>query len=154
DVIEYLQAENRVLREQLGGRRLRFTEPERRLMAVKGHALGRRPLQQLSGIGTPDTILRRYRELVALKDDGSARRRPGRPTSAPELQDLVVRMARENPTWGYTRIRGALGHVGHKLGRNTIKRILLAHGLEPAPSRGKTMPWKTFLKAHFGVIAA
>ena len=63
-------------------------------------------------------------------------------------------MARENPGWGYTRIRGALGNLGHELGRNTIKRILLAHGLEPAPLRGRTLPWKTFLKAHFGVIAA
>ena len=49
---------------------------------------------------------------------------------------------------------GALGNLGHELGRNTIKRILAEHGLEPAPKRGKTVPWKTFLKAHFGVIAA
>jgi len=62
--------------------------------------------------------------------------------------------ATENPSWGYTRIRGALGNLGHELGRNTIKRILAEHGLEPAPKRGKAMPWKTFLRAHFGVIAA
>ena len=67
---------------------------------------------------------------------------------------MVVQFATENPSWGYTRIRGALRNLGHKLGRNTIKRILVEHGLDPAPKRGKTMPWKTFLKAHFGVIAA
>jgi putative transposase len=63
-------------------------------------------------------------------------------------------MARSNPTWGYTRIRGALRNVGHVVGRNTIKRILKEHGIEPAPERGKRMPWKTFLKAHLGEIAA
>jgi hypothetical protein len=60
----------------------------------------------------------------------------------------------ENSGWGYTRIRGALGDLGHEVGRNTIKRILLDQGLEPAPTRGKRLPWRTFLKAHFGVIAA
>jgi hypothetical protein len=67
---------------------------------------------------------------------------------------LVVQFATENPSWGYTRIRGALRNLGHEVGRNTIKRILREYGLDPAPKRGKTMPWKTFLKAHFGVIAA
>jgi HTH-like domain len=67
---------------------------------------------------------------------------------------LVVQFATENPRWGYTRIRGALRNLGHELGRNTIKRILDEHGLAPAPKRGTTMPWRTFLKAHFGVIAA
>lgn len=70
------------------------------------------------------------------------------------LHRLVVQFATENPTWGYTRLRGPLANLGHELGRNTIKRILAEHGLGPAPKRGKTIPWKTFLKAHFGVIAA
>jgi transposase InsO family protein len=70
------------------------------------------------------------------------------------LRRLVVQFATENPSWGYTRIRGALRNLGHELGRNTIKRILAEHGLEPSPKRGKTLPWKTFLKAHFGAIAA
>jgi putative transposase len=63
-------------------------------------------------------------------------------------------MARENPSWGYTRLRGALENLGFDLGRPTIQRILTEHGIEPAPLRGKTMPWKTFLKAHWGAIAA
>jgi hypothetical protein len=63
-------------------------------------------------------------------------------------------MARENPSWGYTRLRGALENLGFDLGRSTIQRILTEHGLEPAPLRGRTMPWKTFLIAHWGAIAA
>ena len=89
----------------------------------------------------------------ASKYDGS-RRRPGRPLTASALAKLVARMARENPTWGYTRIRGALHNLGHDLGRSTIKRILDEHGIEPAPERGKRTPWASFLKAHWGAIAA
>jgi transposase InsO family protein len=154
DIVAYLQEENRVLREQLGDRRLRFTDAQRRRLALKGQILGRRVLEQLAGLVTPDTILRWYRELIAKKYNGTAQRGGSRPGTADFLQRLVVRFATENPSWGYTRIRGALRNLGHELGRNTIKRILAEHGLEPAPKRGKTMPWKTFLKAHFGVIAA
>ena len=103
---------------------------------------------------TPDTILRWYRELIARKYDGVVRRGAGRPGTAPSIQELIVRLATENPSWGYTRILGALQSLGHEVGRNTIKRILREHGLEPAPSRGKRMAWGTFLKAHLGEIAA
>ena len=73
-VIEYLQAENRALREKLGNKRIRFTDEQRRRLAVKGHALGRKALRELDPIVTPDTILRWYRELVAKKYDGSQQR--------------------------------------------------------------------------------
>ena len=145
DILEYLQEENRVLREQLGDRHLRFSDAQRRRLAAKGRAIGRRALEQLAGLVTPDTILRWYRELIARKYDGTAQREGYRPGTAAPLQRLVVRFATENPSWGYTRIRGALRNLGHELGRNTIKRILAEHGLEPAPKRGKAMPWKTFL---------
>jgi len=75
-------------------------------------------------VATPDTILRWYRELVAKKYDGSAKRGPGRPATVTGVIRLLVRMARENPSWGYTRLRGALKNIGHELGRNTIKRVL------------------------------
>src|SRR5215471_3021752 len=154
DILAYLQEENRVLREQLGDRHLRFGDAQRRRLAAKGRAIGRRALEQLAGLVTPDTILRWYRELIAKKYDGTAQREGYRPGTTAPLQRLVVRFATENPSWGYTRIRGALRNLGHELGRNTIKRILAEHGLEPAPKRGKAMLWKTFLRAHFGVIAA
>jgi len=153
-VIDFLREENRVLREQLGGRHLRFTDDQRRRLAVKGRTVGRRRLGEFAGLVTPDTILRWYRELIARKYDGSARRRTGRPTVAIDIEQLVVRMARENPTWGYTRLVGALDNLGHQIGRNTIKRVLRRHGLEPAPARGKRMSWKTFLRTHLGEVAA
>jgi len=152
--IEYLRAENRVLREQLGGRRLRLTDDQRRRLAVLGRALGRKALREVACIVTPDTILRWHRELIAKKYDGSARRKPGRSRTRQELADLVIRMANENSTWGYTRIRGALANLGHEIGRNTIKRILMEHGIEPAPERGRRMPWSAFLRAHWETLAA
>ena len=153
-VIDYLLDENRVLREQLGGRRLRLNDDQRRRLAVKGKALGRKVLREVAGIVTPDTILRWYGKLVAKKYDGSKKRGLGRPRTEKEIADLVVRMAMENSTWGYTRIRDALWHLGHEIGRTTVKRILLDHGIEPAPERNRKTSWKTFIKAHFGEIAA
>jgi transposase InsO family protein len=154
EVVEYLQEENRVLREQLGDRRLRFTDDQRRRLAAKGRALGRSVLNQLGGLVTPDTILRWYRDLISKKYDATSQREGGRPGTMTSLQRLVIQFATENPSWGYTRIRGALRNLGYELGRNTIKRILVEHGVDPAPKRGKTLPWKTFLKSHFGGIAA
>jgi len=115
EVIDYLQEENQILREQLGGRRLRFTDDQRRRLAVKGRVLGRRVLDELAGLVTPETVLRWYRDLIAKKYDGTARRRSGRPFSASIVRQLVVRFATENPSWGYTRIRGALRNLGHAL---------------------------------------
>jgi transposase InsO family protein len=154
DVIEYLREENRVLREQLGGKRLRLTDDQRRRLAVRAKALGRAALQGLTSIVTPDTLLAWYRKLVADKYDGAPNRGPGRPPTGPEIAELAARMATENPTWGYTRIRGALANLGYEVGRNTIKRILANAGIEPAPERGKRTQWKTFLKAHRGTICA
>jgi len=94
--------------------------------------------------------LRWYRSLVARKYDGSRRRGPGRPPTPAALAKLVVRMALSNPGWGYTRIRGALGNLGHRLGRSTIKRILADAGIEPAPERGQRTPWGTFLCSPLG----
>ena len=97
-VIDYLVEENRILRAAHASRRVRLTDDQRRRLAVKGVVLGRRRLAEVSGIVTPDTILRRYRMLVAQKYDGSHARRPGRPSTKPDIAALVVRMANENPT--------------------------------------------------------
>jgi putative transposase len=149
-VLEYLKEENRVLREQLCGRPLRFTDDQRRRLAVRGKVLGRTALRNVTGLLTPDTILRWYRQLIAAKYDGTAKRGAGRPPTAQSIQELVVQFATENAGWGYTRLRDALGNLGHVIGRNTIKRILNEHSLEPAPERRKHIPWKTFIKAHLG----
>jgi len=151
--IDYLVQENRVLREQLGRRRVRLTDDQRRRLAVRAKALGRAALGEVAGIVTPDTLLRWYRNLVARKFDGSQSRGVGRPRTGSAVANLVVRMATENPGWGYTRIRGALYNLGHDIGRNTIKRVLADAGLERAPERGRSPSWKTFLKAHWDAIA-
>ena len=93
-----------------------------------------------------------YRRLIAQKYDGSKTRKAGRPKAAAEIEQLILRMARDNAGWGYTRIRRALRNLGHKIGRNTIKRILFENGIDPASLR--IMSWETFLKAHWGAIAA
>src|ERR1700681_4905694 len=152
--IEYLLEENSVLRAAHCPRRLCLTDDQRRRLAVKGKVLGRRRLADIAGIVTPDTILRWYRRLVTKKYDGSKTRRPGRPRTKPDIAALVGRMADENPTWGYTRIRGGLKRLGHDVARNTIKAILKDHGIAPAPERGTKTPWTTFLAAHWDGLAA
>jgi putative transposase len=154
DMIEYLQEEDRVLKARLGGRRIRFTDAERRRLARKAQALGRRVLNQLETLVTPDTLLRWYRELVAAKWDYSHRRGPGRPRVMETIADLIVRMALENPSWGYTRIRGALANLGHEVGRGTIANILKENGIVPTPERSKQTRWLAFLKAHWECLIA
>ena len=150
--VDYLKAENRYLREKLGGKWIRLTDSERRRLAVLGKKLGKKGLASVATIATPETILRWYRELVARRYDGTERRGPGRPRKRGEIVELVLRMARENERWGCTRIKGALKNLRHEVARNTIKRILQEHGIDPAPQRGKRMPWAKSIKAHLGVL--
>ena len=145
----YLIEENRLLRRQLGGRRLRLTDADRRRLAARAHRVGRATLREIATIVTPDTLLRWHRQLIARKWTYAST--SGRRGVMPEIQRLVTRMAAENPTWGYTRIQGALKNVGHRVGRSTIRRIPKAAGLPPVPQRPTS--WDTFLKAHWDVIA-
>jgi putative transposase len=94
-----------------------------------------------------------YRRLLAQKYDGSKRRKTGRPRTERDIEQLILRMARENPRWDYTRVRGALRNLGHEIGRNTIKRILAANGVEPATKRRKGMSWEMFLNVHPMAVA-
>jgi putative transposase len=152
--IEYLREENRILRAQLGSRRLRLTDDERRSLAAKARLLGRRMLAEMATIVTPETLLSWPRKLIADKYDGSARRKPGRTATAKEIEALVVRMAAENRDWGYLRIQGALSNLGHELARGTIANILKRNGIEPAPERVRKTTWKEFLTQHWEQVAA
>ena len=154
DVIDYLQEENRVLREQLGNRRLHLNDDLRRRLAVKAKKLGWRVLHELTTIVTPETLLAWHRRLIARKYDGSRRRGPGRPHVQDEIQLLVVRMATENRDWGYRRIPGALANLGHEVARSTVANILKEHGMEPAPERNRKTTWKEFLARHWEEIVA
>src|SRR3989449_7894062 len=155
-VIAYLHEENRILKAQLSGRRLRLTDTERRRLAALAHPLGRKRLKDVSTLATPDTLLRWYQRLIAQKFDGSKHRRPcGRPRVAEGIELLVVCMAEENPTWGYRRIQGALANLGHPIDKLTVRNILRRHHLEPAPQRRQAgMSWAQFLKMHWDVLAA
>ena len=106
--IEYLAAENRILKAQLKGR-LKLSDAERATLAEIGHRLGRKALAEVATVARPDTILAWYRKLVAHIFDGSkARRSLGRPRIKREVEQLIVRMAKENHDWGYDRIVGAV----------------------------------------------
>jgi len=155
-VIEYLRTENQVLREKLGKKRILLNDDQRRRLAVKGNFLGRKMLEEVGTLFTPDTILRWHQQLVAQKWDYSDRRKmkPGRPRIRQIIVDLILRFAKENPTWGYDRIQGALANVGYQISDTTVGNILKAHGIEPAPDRQRQTTWSTFLKAHWGVLAA
>ena len=128
---EYLAAENRILRAKLPTK-LRLSNPERGTLAEIGKRLGRKLLAEVGCVAKPDTILAWYRKLVANKFDGSKERQyPGRPTVPPEVEALVVKMARENTGWGYDRIVGALANLGHGLSDQTVGNILRRHGIAP-----------------------
>lgn len=156
EVIEYLRTENAVLQEKFGKKRILLNDDQRRRLAVKGKFLGRKQLEQVGTLFTPDTILRRHRQLVANKWNYSDRKekKPGRPGTRQVIADLSVKFARENPDWGYDRISGAQSNVGYDICDSTIGNILKAHGIEPAPDRKRKGSWKTFLKAHWDVMAS
>jgi putative transposase len=116
--------------------------------------LGRKILSQLDTLVTPDTLLRWHRELVAQKWNHVHKRKPGRPRTKDEIAALILRMAQDNPSWGYTRILGALSNVGYKVSRGTVANILALNGIDPAPLRGKRTAWSTFLKAHWKLFVA
>lgn len=143
-----------VLREQLGPRRLRFTNDQRIRLAAKAKSLDRRALTEIRSIVTPDTLLAWHRALIARKYDGQLRRGPGRPRVTVEIRELVVRMATQNRSWGYTRIQGALANLDHHVSRGTIANILRQRGIEPAPERQKRTTWQEFLTSHREVLVA
>jgi transposase InsO family protein len=154
--IDFLEAENKVLKEKLGKKRLLLNDDQRRLLAIKAHALGRQGLAEITTLFTPDTLLRWHRRLVAKKWDYSNRRQKpvGRPPLDSEIEQLVVRLAKENPTWGYDRIAGMLANLGHEVSDTTVGNVLKANGLEPAPDRKRSPRWKEFLAAHWDALGA
>ena len=123
---EPVMEENRVLREQVGTRRMRFSDDQRRRLAAKAKKLARKLLSEVATIVTPETLLAWHRKLIAKKYDGSLLRTPGRPHTATEIATLVIRMA----------------------------NILKQHGIEPAPQRSRKTTWKEFLSRHFDQIVA
>ena len=139
-IIDYQAEVIRVLKEQLGDKRPRLTDDQRRRLAAKGKPLGRRLLDKVSAIVTPDTILRGHRKLVAAHHTYPHKNRVGRPGLMKSIRELIVRMATENSSWGYLRIRGELKKVGHRVAKTIIATTLKNNGIARAPidqPRGK-----------------
>jgi len=154
-IIEFQNSQIVSLMQNQGKKRILLTDEQRRLLAVKGKVLGRKTLRELTTIVTPDTILCWHRQLVAQKWNYSDKRKSvDRPRIRQIIVDLILRFARENPTWGYDRIQGALANVGYHISDTTVGNILKAHGIEPASDRQRQTTWTTFLKAHWDVLAA
>ncbi len=150
----YLIAENRILRQQIKGR-VQLTENERRALAEIGQQLGKKSLEEIATVAKPDTILSWYRTCAEQKVGTSAPPKSvGRPRIDKEIEALVVRMARENRSWGYDRIVGALANLGYTISDQSVGNILKHHGIPPAPERKKTTTWHEFIRFHLDVLLA
>jgi hypothetical protein len=126
----------------------RLTRTDRVFLAALLHRLPKVRLRQLQLIVSPDTILRRHRDLIRRHHARiSRRKRPGRPPTRRSIQALVLRPARENGSWGYRRIHGEL--AGHRItvAPSTVWEILKRHGIEPAPDRDHTT-WPASLRSQ------
>ena len=153
-IIAFYQVELDALMKSQGKKRLLLSDDQRRLLAVKGKSLGRKALMELTTIVTPDTILRWHRRLVAEKWDHSEKQKKiGRPRIRQAIVDLILRFAKENPSWGYDRIQGALANLGYHISDQTVGNVLKQHGIEPAPDQQRQATWKTFLKSHWDGLA-
>ncbi len=134
---EYLAAENEILKSKLKGR-IVFKDRERIRLAKIGKQLGLKALKDIACIVKPETILGWHRTLIAKKFDGSEfRKYPGKPKINAELENLVIRFAEENPSWGYGRIAGALSNLGFKICKQSVGNILDRNGIPPAPNRAR-----------------
>ena len=102
----------------------------------------------------PDTILAWYRKLVARKFDGlKERRTPGRPRINRSIEELIVRIVKENSDWGYDKIAGALANLGYEVSDQTVGNVLQRHALPPAPERKRTTTWPAFIRIHLALLA-
>ncbi len=142
DAIDYLREENRVLREQLGGTAAASQRRSAPPTGVEGEASGAENPQARGDDSHPDTLLA-WPPTDRAEYDGSAKRKPGRPRKAAEIESLVVTMAKENRLWGYRRIEGALLNLGHDIAHSTIAVILHRHGIEPAPEPSRRRPGRS-----------
>ena len=141
-----------VLQRQLHGEKVRFTPIDRAWLAAVLHRLRRNVLRDFRLLVHPETVLRWHRDLMARRHARISRpRQVGRPRTVRSIRRLVLRLARENPTWGYRR--GELLVLGVKVAASTVWEILQQAGIDPAPQRTATT-WATFLRSQAQAIIA
>jgi len=141
-----LRHQLQVLRRQID--RPTITDQDRTLLGAIAAALPRRLRQ--GWIVTPGTLLRWHRRRIARHWTHPPRRRLGRPPTCAELGQLVVRLAKQNPTWGHRRIHGELVGLGHTIASSTVWKILKDNNIEPAPERS-AVTWSAFLRSQAAV---
>jgi hypothetical protein len=150
----YLLAENRVIRQQIIGR-VQRTDSDRKALAEPGQQLDKQALEEMATVAKPDTILAWHRTFADQKGDSSPPHKSGgRRCIDKEIEDLVVRMARDNRSWGYDRIVGALANLGYTVSDQTVGNILKRHGIPPAPERMKTVTWRESIRIHMAMFGA
>jgi hypothetical protein len=151
---DYLMAENHILRHQIEGR-VQLTDSERKELAALGVQLGKKTLSEIATLAKPETILAWNRKFA--NQNVPASKAPpsvGRLRVDQEIGDWVIRMARENRSWGYDRIQGALNHLGYTISDQTVGNILKRHGISPAPECKTTVTWREFIRSHWDVLMA
>ena len=155
--VDYLKAENQVLKNQFkqSGKRMKFTNEQRRYLAIKAKALGKR-LSEVVTIVRPATIVNWHKKLVAKKYDSSkVKRKPGHPKVDVEIEQLVLKFVKENRSWGYGRITGTIRNLGYKISASTVANIIRRNGFNPSGDGTKGgMTWSEFIKIHKDVIWA
>jgi hypothetical protein len=156
--VDYLREEVLVLKEALaaatGTTRIKLSAEQRRRLALKGKELTAEERRACCQVVRPETILAWFRKLAAQKYDSSKARKAGRPRKAVDVRKLVLELARDNPGWGYTRIRDSLRGLKIEIGRTTVANILAEAGIEPAPERNCKRTWQLFLKSHWETLYA
>jgi putative transposase len=154
-VIEYQREEISVLLEQNGGKPKAFTDSQRRRLAEKAAVIGKQELEELAQLARPETLKKWFRMLVKGKWTFDSGNRKGRPPIDPETEELILKLLKENPSWGSDRVVGALKNLGIKVSDTTIDNVRKRHGIPPAPEREKAPNWSKFLSAHWdGLLAA
>jgi hypothetical protein len=159
EAIEYLKAENTILKEELlkatGKKRILLNDRQRRRLAILGKRLGRKLLGEVCCAFSPDTLLGWHRKLVAMKYDGSKNRSKfGRPRISDDLKQLIIDIAKDNKHLGIRTLFGYMKYLGIKVSPATISRILREHGIEPCPDRPERTTWNEFIKAEWESLAA
>jgi transposase len=143
-----------VLERQLGADRVKFAPEDRAFLAALLAPLPRQVLRRLRLLVRPDTVLRWHRDLMNHRHARTCRpKRPGRPPTVRSIRALVLRLVRENPSWGYRRVHGELATLGVKVAPSTVWEILKAEGIDPAPQRGITT-WADFLRSQAETLLA